>query len=284
MLLHSNEIRSETHDVLVLGSGLAGMAAAIAAREAGAKVTLIDKAPEASRGGNTRFSGGALRCPTKATPPDALIDELNQMTRGRADPALACLLRSVFGGRALETLASSTPLTIVCIKPKAFAATQDAPLVQQLHVQDFTLPEQVSTVTCLERVTTQQAGAVQLEDASIIVSGGRGVGGVEGFAQLEKLARTLSGALGASRAAVDMGWIPATHQVGQTGKTVAPEVYIAVGISGAMHHLAGISAAKRVVAINTDDQAPIFGVADVGIVGDGGVLVQVLAEAFSAPG
>ena len=223
MLLHSNEIRSETHDVLVLGSGLAGMAAAIAAREAGAKVTLIDKAPEASRGGNTRFSGGALRCPTKATPPDALIDELNLMTRGRADPALARLLRSVFGGRALETLASSTPLTIVCIKPKAFAATQDAPLVQQLHVQDFTLPEQVSTVTCLERVTTQQAGAVQLEDASIIVS-------------------------------------------------------------GAMQHLAGISAAKRVVAINTDDQAPIFGVADVGIVGDGRVLVQALAEAFSAPG
>ncbi len=92
MLLNTEEIKTETHDVLILGSGLAGMTAAIAAREAGAKVTLIDKAPEASRGGNTRFSGGALRCPTKATPPDALIDELNQMTRNRADPALARLL------------------------------------------------------------------------------------------------------------------------------------------------------------------------------------------------
>lgn len=92
MLLKAAEIKTESHDVLVLGSGLAGMAAAIAAREAGAKVTLIDKAPEASRGGNTRFSGGALRCPTTATPPGALIDELNQMTRHRADPALARLL------------------------------------------------------------------------------------------------------------------------------------------------------------------------------------------------
>ena len=92
MLLNSTEVRSEAHDVLVLGSGLAGMAAAISAREAGAQVTLIDKAPETAKGGNTRFSGGALRCPTQETPPDALIDELNQMTRGRADPALARLL------------------------------------------------------------------------------------------------------------------------------------------------------------------------------------------------
>lgn len=92
MLLNSSEVRSEAHDVLVLGSGLAGMAAAIAAREAGAQVTLIDKAPETSKGGNTRFSGGALRCPTRETPPAALIDELNQMTGGRADPALARLL------------------------------------------------------------------------------------------------------------------------------------------------------------------------------------------------
>jgi tricarballylate dehydrogenase len=92
MITDTLKIPSETHDILILGSGLAGMAAAFAAREAGARVTLIDKAPESSRGGNTRFSGGALRCPTAATPPDALIDELNQMTRSRADPALARLL------------------------------------------------------------------------------------------------------------------------------------------------------------------------------------------------
>ena len=188
-------------------------------------------------------------------------------------------VRTVFGGRALETLVSHTPLTIVCIKPKAFATRHDAPPMRQLQVQDFVLPEQASAVTCVERVTTQQAGAVHLEDATIIVSGGRGVGGVEGFEQLEKLAGVLDGAscaVGASRAAVDMGWIPATHQVGMTGKTVAPEVYIAVGISGAMQHLAGISAAKRVVAINTDDQAPIFGVADIGVVGDSKAVVLAL--------
>jgi electron transfer flavoprotein alpha subunit len=155
---------------------------------------------------------------------------------------------------------------LVLVRQKAF---EIIPNEQHATVEEVPAPEVAALrkIRVNERVTTVREGP-QLEDARVIVSGGRGLKGRERFAMLEALAALLGGAVGATRAAVDAAWVPYAMQIGQTGKTVKPDLYLACGISGAIQHLAGMKGSKTIVAINSDPEAPIFQVADLGVVGD----------------
>ncbi|HYC78881.1 MAG TPA: electron transfer flavoprotein subunit alpha/FixB family protein, partial [Planctomycetota bacterium] len=175
--------------------------------------------------------------------------------------------RPVYAGKAVATVGADADVCVLTLRPKAFEAAPEQPG----RTAPVTLvvpgdPEHVRAVAV--SLATGAGGALDVAEADVVVSGGRGVGGPEGFKPLEELAAVLGGAVGASRAVVDLGWRDHAAQVGQTGKTVAPTLYIAAGISGAIQHLAGMRTSKVIVAINRDPEAPIFKTATYGIVGD----------------
>ncbi|MBE0566400.1 MAG: electron transfer flavoprotein subunit alpha/FixB family protein [Krumholzibacteria bacterium] len=174
--------------------------------------------------------------------------------------------RPIFAGKCFADVTFSTPLAIVGIRPNAFVMAE-SPKAGAVESFDPGL-DGVRSKAKVMSVEAATSGKVTLTEAEIVVSGGRGIKGPENYPLIEKLAEALGAAAGASRAIVDAGWVDYSHQVGQTGKTVAPNLYVACGISGAIQHLAGMSSSKCIVAINKDANAPIFKVADYGIVGD----------------
>ncbi len=186
---------------------------------------------------------------------------------------------SIFGAtQDVTTAFAGKKPALVLVRPKSFAAESSGGAAATISPISADIAEQHRAVKVTER-RAEAASGPKLEEAPIVISGGRGLGDPKNFELLEQLAALIGGAVGASRAVVDAGWVPYSMQVGQTGKTVKPTVYIAVGISGAMQHTVGMKGAKTIVAINRDADAPIFKLADLGVVGDAlKILPQVIDE------
>ena len=191
---------------------------------------------------------------------------------------LECV-RPIFAGKAYAKVKPLLTPAMATLRPNVFSLG-DPDAGRSAETVPFT-PELNSGQihATVKEIRASEGQKIELTEANIIVSGGRGMKGPENFPLVQQLADALEGAMGASRAAVDAGWIDHTHQVGQTGKTVSPTLYIACGISGAIQHLAGMSSSKYIVAINKDPEAPIFNIADYGIVGDLFEVVPALTEA-----
>ncbi len=182
--------------------------------------------------------------------------------------------RPIYAGNALETVSDNQPKHVLTFRASAFrpAAMGNAALVEVLE----TATQSAARLIAAHRT---ESDIPDLSTAQIVVGGGVSVGSAEGFQLIEKLGKTLGAAVGATRAAVDAGYAPNDWQVGQTGKIIAPDLYIAVGISGALQHLAGIQGAKKIIAINSDPEAPIVKIADVALIGDlFEILPQLIAE------
>jgi len=185
-----------------------------------------------------------------------------------------------FGGAKVATYRANARPAIVLVRPKSFEAGESGGDGEVVEVAAGA--GDGSKRARIVETKTEAADKVKLEDARVVVSGGRGLGGPENFHYVEELADALGGAAGASRAVVDAGWVPYAMQVGQTGKTVRPGVYIAAGISGAMQHTVGMKGSKVIVAINKDPDAPILKMADLGVVGDALKILPKLTEAVRA--
>ena len=200
----------------------------------------------------------------------------------RIDPESKRVLadRPVYGGTAMATVSCMDIPQVVAVRPKAYE-----PLVADESRHGEVLPIEVQLDSSIARtklvsLAKEEQEGIKLEDASIVVAGGRGLGGPEPFKDLEELARVLGAGVGASRAAVDSGWVPPAWQIGLTGKAITPDLYITVGISGASQHMAGCSGAKVIVAINKDADANIFKESRYGVVGDWNKVLPAFTEAL----
>ncbi len=217
-------------------------------------------------------SGKSLMPRIAALVDSTLFSDCTGLTFG-ASGAIA--VRPWLAGKAIATLESSAPVFCATLRPNVFAIQESAGSTEVVA-----RPSSNELMDVLAAIEAKVGGKLDVKEAPVVVSGGRGMKGPEHFKLIEDLAAAFgNAAVGASRAVVDAGWRPHSEQVGQTGKTVAPQLYVAVGISGAIQHLAGMRTSKVIVAINKDADAPIFKVADFGLVGDAFEVVPALTEA-----
>ncbi|MBA2326778.1 MAG: electron transfer flavoprotein subunit alpha/FixB family protein [Actinobacteria bacterium] len=214
--------------------------------------------------------------------------DLPTLTNGSAievDGDSVTVATAIFGGNTIVKTTFSGPKPfLACFRPKSFAAEAGGGGAGEVVKVEGVDAGRAGEAQVTDHHVEEREGP-KLEDAEVVVSGGRGLGSAENYEPLvEELAKLLKGASGASRAIVDAGWVPYAKQVGQTGKTVKPKVYIAIGISGATQHMVGMKGSDNIVAINKDAEAPIFSIADLGVVGDATKVVPKLIEALKAKG
>lgn len=247
---------------------------------------------------NSELYGAALTAFCQANSPDVLLIGATAMGKDLAPKvaaklSCACISdaiglkyddgwevrRPIFAGKCFADVTPRTSMAVVGIRPNAFVMSEKG---GSAAVESFDAGTAgLTPKAVVKSIKASAGGKVELTEAEIVVSGGRGIKGAENYPLIEKLAAAFGAAAGASRAIVDAGWVDYSHQVGQTGKTVGPNLYVACGISGAIQHLAGMSSSKCIVAINKDAAAPIFKVADYGIVADLFDVVPVLTEEVS---
>ncbi|MDX1713082.1 electron transfer flavoprotein subunit alpha/FixB family protein [Vreelandella venusta] len=271
-------------DVLVAGEGVQAAADAAAKLDGVSKVRVADNAVYAHQlaepmgallvelaGDYTHVLAGASTTGKNVLPRLAALKDVSQLSDVIGVESADTFLRPIYAGNAIATVKSDDALKVMTVRTTAFDAVESTGSASVEAVDVVVENGQSSFV----KQELAQSDRPELGGAKVVVSGGRGMGNGENFKLLDGIADKLGAAIGASRAAVDAGFVPNDMQVGQTGKIVAPELYIAVGISGAIQHLAGMKDSKVIVAINKDEEAPIFQVADYGLVGD---LFEVLPE------
>jgi len=272
-------------DILVAGTGCAGAAEAAAKVPGIAKVLLAD-APEYAHAlaenmaplvvklasGYTHLLAPATTFGKNLMPRVAALLDVQQISDISAIEGEDTFVRPIYAGNALATVRSGDGIKVVTVRSTAFEPAPEEGGSATIQAVEATGDAGLSSFAGQELTKSERP---ELTTAGIVISGGRGMASGENFAMLERIADKLGAAVGASRAAVDAGFVPNDYQVGQTGKVVAPDLYIAVGISGAIQHLAGMKDSKVIVAINKDEEAPIFQVADYGLVAD---LFQAIPE------
>ncbi len=216
-------------------------------------------------GGYKAVMAAATAAGKNLMPRVAALLDAPQLSDITAVVAKDTFVRPIYAGNVLATVRCSEPLLVITVRTTAFDAALDAPSPVAVESVESAPASELATFV---GQALSESSRPELTSARVVVSGGRGLGSRDNFALVEGLADAMGAAVGASRAAVDAGYVPNDYQVGQTGKVVAPELYVAVAISGAIQHLAGMKDSKVIVAINKDDEAPIFQVADYGLVGD----------------